>query len=141
MIVTGPDIVKWALDRMECYEFDNPVGVGIIRDNRIVGAVVYDNYRPEAKTIYVSIALDDKRALTKDLLIQLFHYPFEQLNCNRMVALIDTRNTPSLTLCRRLGFVQEGVLRKAGLNNSDLAIFAMLRDECLWLTLKTSKNT
>ena len=141
MLVTGPDIVKWTLDRLEGYDFDNPVGVCIIKHERLVGAVVYDNYRPDAQSINVSIALDDKRTLTRDLLKQLFHYPFEQLNCKRMVALIDTRNTPSITLCRRLGFVQEGVLRKAGFNDTDLAIFAMLRDECTWLTLKTSKDT
>lgn len=134
MIVYGPDVIQWTEAKMQGYGFDNPFGLGIIKDDKLVGGVVYDNYRPAAKTVSVSIALTSKTALTKDLLKRLFAYPFIDLGCNRLMATIDVNNHPSLKLCRALGFTQEGTLRKASPAGSDLAIFGMLRDECRWLT-------
>lgn len=140
MIVTGPDIPKWAEARMGGYGFDNPMGFGIIRRNKLVGAVIYDNYRPAAKSVFVSIALDDKAALTKPLIAKVFEYAFFDLGCNRIQAMIDENNHPSIELCRRLGFSKEGELREAGPNGSNLYLFALLKRENRWFTGQ-SKNS
>jgi RimJ/RimL family protein N-acetyltransferase len=141
MIVTGPDIAKWAEARMGGYGFDNPMGFGIIRQDKLVGAVVYDNYRPAAKSVFVSIALDYKAALTKPLIAQVFNYAFYDLGCNRIQAMIDENNHPSLELCRRLGFSKEGELREASPSGSNLFLFALLKRENRWSTRQSSDTS
>ena len=142
MLVYGQEIVEWCASKMDGYSFDNPFGVGIIKQDKLVGAVVFDNWRPDAKSMCVSIALTDKTALTRGILQKLFEYPFSLNGCNRLMTMIDATNTPSLTLCRALGFTQEGSLRKASPKGNDIAIFGMLRDECRWLnTLQSTSKT
>lgn|GEM_PF-1261429 len=132
--VFGQPIVDWANSKIVGNPgFDNPVGFGILKQDKLIGAVVFDNYRPIAKSVCVSIALTDKRALNRQKLRELFEYPFIKLSCNRLVCMIENCNTPSINLARQLGFVHEGTLRQASLNNNDILIFGMLRNECKWL--------
>ena len=141
MLLYGPEIVTWAEQRIIGYGFDNPYGIAIIKSNKLVGAVVFDNHRPAAKSVCVSIVLEDKTALTRKILADLFGFAFIQLGCMRMNAMIDESNQPSLNLIRRLGFIQEGTLRKASPTGGNVAIFGMLQDECRWLKPDTLPNT
>jgi RimJ/RimL family protein N-acetyltransferase len=138
MIVHGDDLTQWAQDRMPGrIGFDNPLSIGIIKESRLVGVVVYDNYRPAIKSISVSIVLESKVALTRELLSYLFDHPFNRLGCKRIQAMIDEQNYPSIKLCRQLGFTQEGALRKASpIEGHNLLIFGMLKEECKWLNGK-----
>lgn len=131
MIVYGDDICHWVQERMPepSVGFDRPVGIGIIRDNVLVGGVVYDNYRPNIKSIYGSIAIDDKICLTKKNIITLLQYPFYMCGCNRVNVIILQSNAPSQALARRLGFTQEGVLRQASSTGEDMLLFGMLKSE------------
>lgn len=133
-VCTGDFIVQWVNERMPHKDigFNNPVGVGFIKDNVLVGGVVYDNYLPQLKSICASIALD-KPILNKTILKQLFSYPFETLGVNRINCNIESNNTASIKLCSRLGFGHEGTMRKASPDGRDILIFGMLKEECKWL--------
>ena len=135
MIVTGNDIVDWAHKNIpNNLGFENPIGYGIIRNDQLVGAVVYDNWRPAVKSICVSIVIKNKHALSKKILNILFSEAFIRLDCLRMSALIESDNQSSVKLCRSLGFIHEGTLRKASFVQKDLLVFGMLRSECKWLS-------
>jgi RimJ/RimL family protein N-acetyltransferase len=138
--VFGQPVVDWANAHIEGNPgFELPVGFGIIKKSELVGAVVFDNYRPNLKSMCVSIVLTSKYALTKNRLNELFSYPFNQHSCKRLICMIEKNNTSSINLATQLGFVHEGTLRQASLNNNDLLVFGMLRNECKWL-LETSPN-
>jgi len=141
LIVYGDDIVRWTVERMPCQiGFDKPFGMGFIKNNVLVGSVVYDNYRPQAKSICFSGALDDKNALTRGTIRHVFDYPFNQLGVNRITAMIDVNNDSSIRLARQLGFTHEGTLRQGSpVNCGDLLVFGMLKGECNWLLNRSKK--
>jgi len=136
VLIISPQAIDFVESRVKHYGFDQPCGIAIIKNDKLIGGVVFDNYRPSAKTVSVSIALDDKRALDRESLRLLFDYGFNQLQCNRMTTMIDSENDKSIKLCSSLGFVQEGCLRSASPTGNDLVIFGMLKEECKWLFYK-----
>ena len=140
MLVYGHELAAWAQEKMPGrLGFDAPFCVGVINENQLGAVIVYDNYRPAVKSISVSIVVEDKKVLTRKLLKTLFAYPFFDLQCRRIQAIIDEKNNPSIKLCRQLGFAQEGILRKASpIEGNDLLIFGMLKEECKWLSGKTT---
>ena len=142
MILHGADIVTWVHQRMpDNLGFDNPVGLALITDNKLMGGVVFDNYRPETRNISISIAIDDKKCLTRQNILNIGNYVFNQIGAKRVNATILKSNIPSQVLTRRLGFMQEGTLRQASLNDEDLLIFGLLRHEFESKWLKSSRHT
>jgi RimJ/RimL family protein N-acetyltransferase len=60
-------------------------------------------------------------------------WPFEQLNCNRITITIAASNTRSIKFNEGIGFVREGILRKA-FGTEDAYVFGLLKCEtAAWL--------
>ena len=134
-MIFGDDVVEWVQMQMPGQlGFDKPFGVGLLKQGQLVCAVVYDNYRPQVKSICASIAISDPAALNRKFIRSIFQYPFNELGCNRITCMIETNNVKSIKLCSRLGFEREGELRQASINGNNLYIYGMLRTECRWLT-------
>lgn len=130
----GEEYIEWTLARMTpgtC--FDNPVGVGIIKDGKIAIGIVYDNYRPATESISISVAVADKSAVTRSNIAKMFEFPFKIQGCRRITNVVDSINTESLETTRKLGYTLEGIMRKSSLTGNDLHIFGMLREECKWI--------
>jgi len=113
------------------------VAVGMFND-RFLGTVIWHHYVPEFRTIEVSIATEGPGWATRTCLKELFAYPFDQLRCQKVRAIIGKRNLPARKLLRGLGFKFEGNDRK-GLGNDDAILYGLLRRECKWLTMRTSE--
>lgn len=66
---------------------------------------------------------------TKKLFRHLFTHIFNPklLNCKRCTVKISSKNSRSIKLVKRLGFVKEGELR--GL---DTNLYSLLREDCTW---------
>ena len=97
-------------------------------DGRMLGGVVYHNYRPRFRDIEMSAAADSKRWLTKEVLRGIFRYPFVQLQVRRVTMITGQRNDEARKLLRGLGFKQEGVIRR-GLGNQDALVFGFMASE------------
>ena len=137
MLVFGDGVIEWARLRMPLQSgFDMPYGFGVMNPQTgvLMCAVVFDNYRPLSKSVCVSLAIDDKRGFTRGLLRAVSHYAFIQLGCNRITAMIDCNNKRSLDVTRRVGFVEEGVMREQSPAGGDMIVFGMLKRECKWLS-------
>lgn len=113
--------------------FKDYTAIGVVRRNVLVGGVVYHMFREG--NCEVSIAFDSPQWALPGTLRGLFDYPFNQLNCHRMTALIAKKNKRSRKLTEGLGFKLEGVLRR-GIGGRDAMIYGMLKDECRWLGKK-----
>lgn len=96
---------------------------------RILAAVIYDCFY--AKDCNLSLAIEDKRGVTRESLHIVFAYPFQQLGLVRVSASVAADNEPSLALMERWGFKREGV-KRLGYGDRDEILFGMLRDECRW---------
>ena len=99
----------------------------IDNNDDIAGIVAFFNYRKP--NIEVGFFCDDFRwALNRDGIIEVLSYPFIQLKCSRITALVEKKNTVARKMVQRLGFVEEGKLRKAG-PKGDIFVYGLLADE------------
>src|SRR6478672_10569999 len=122
------ELVAARISYMRNRSFGPCTALGVIRNDYLIGGVVYHNYI--GHDCQVSIALDQVAFMPWRA---LFEYPFEQLGCVRLTALIGRKNRKSRQLCERLGFKLEGVHIK-GLDGKECAMsYGMLRSQCRWL--------
>lgn len=109
--------------------------IGVVRDGRIIGGVVYTEYRE------VSAGEHDIRMhcagmpgwLTKATLRAFFSYPFTQLKCVRVTGTVAKANKAARSLNERLGFRNEGCVRNGFGRGRDMIMYGMLRQECRWI--------
>ena len=106
------------------------VGIGVIRGTEFIAGVVYFAYR--WPVIEMACAAVNSRWLTRPILYELFRYPFEDLQCRRICALVDIDNLRARKFDEKLGFVQEAVLKEAH-PGGDVILYRMLKSECRWL--------
>lgn len=139
MIITGYDLAvgQFICDKLgwkieDAYPF---TALGIARDGKIVGGVLYNNYR--GHDIQLTAAADDARWLSADVLTEIFKYPYIQLGCSRTTAVTGRKNTRTRKLLEGLGYRLEGVCRKGLDGKQDAIVYGMLKADCKWLNRKT----
>jgi RimJ/RimL family protein N-acetyltransferase len=124
-------ITDWLHDRLG-YEISECVTIAQTRNGHIEAVAAFHQYRPEDGTIELSFASNTPKWQSRRYLRDLFRYPFEQLGCIRVTTYAPAANSKAVSLNERIGFVREGVLRRAH-QGGDLVVFGMLRDECRWI--------
>ncbi len=127
-------VVPYVLSRIpHAVDFGPCTALGVVRKGLLIGGVVYHNYRPTDGDIMVSLAMEAPGWCLPQTLRTLFSYPFDQLKCQRMTALIIRNNKRSRKLCEGLGFKLEGVARRAIGRKHDGMIYGLLKEECRFL--------
>lgn len=108
--------------------------IGLERNGKVIGGVVYNNYSPLGiGNIEMSIATLDKRWCSRHTLRALFRYPFTQLSVGRVTAHCSANDEGVIMFLKKLGFVEEGLHRKAHFTGCDVLSFSMLKEECEWI--------
>lgn len=130
-IIYGHDdeVVKW-VGRELHEEFINSRGIGFAYCGKLIGGIVYHQYRPPS--IEMSIATLDPRWANRRTLEAAFIYPFIQLGVKRITVMTGAENHPVREFQARLGFVYEATLKDA-LHDGDAALSRMLPGECKWI--------
>lgn len=126
------NIANWVAERIPHVEsFEKSTTIGVMDEKGDpIGAVVYHEYRDGG--IQMSCAATSRHWLSSKVLGSIFRYPFKQLECARVTALTPSKNVHTRQFLERLGFVQEGVMRR-GFGNDDCVVYGMLREECKWM--------
>jgi hypothetical protein len=106
--------------------------MSVIKDDKIIAAVVYTNYHPE-RSIEMSVASIDKSWATRHNLKAFFMYPFIDLKVKRVQTLCSAKKGEIIMFNKRLGFKPEGYHRCAWHDGSDAVSFGMLKNECKWV--------
>jgi RimJ/RimL family protein N-acetyltransferase len=104
--------------------------MGIIRDNRILGAIVFLNYRRESVEFHLC---GSPGWLTRGEIKALFSYPFITLKCLRLWCLIRRNNKQARRGAERLGFKVLGVADDEFGPGKDGIIYSMSRANCRWI--------
>lgn len=113
--------------------------LGVGRDGQLIAGVVYYNYEPRDRNIYVHIASDSPRWSAPSTMRVLFAYPFIQLDCVRITALIprSNRRCREFTMGDRkrkgMGFREEGCHPLGFLAKEDLMSYGLLRKNCRFI--------
>ena len=84
------------------------------------------------RTCVISIIVQKPQCLTRAVVREAFRFPFEQCGCNAVLAMVDSVNLKSRSLCERTGFKAIQTVPGGGLEG-DLIIYQALKDECRWL--------
>jgi RimJ/RimL family protein N-acetyltransferase len=108
---------------------DDSTAIGLERNGELIAGTLYTDYNGRSVVMHTAI-----QRMNRDFLWYCFHYPFVELNVQKVLGLVDSFNTPAIALDRHLGFTLEAVIREAGMQG-DLMIFSMTRGQCRWLNV------
>lgn len=114
----------------------NPVADQCI--SRIEGLELYGGVLFQAFTgasIGIHMAGFRPNWANRDLLWAAFHYPFEQLKCERVFGQIPASNELALEIDLKLGFKEVARIPRL-YPDDDAIIVVMERSDCRWLALK-----
>ncbi len=105
--------------------------LGIMDEGELIGGAIYHQYT--GHMMEISLAAISPKWCSKKTLRAIFSYPFEQLGVTRMNAICDKKNKKIRKIMERIGFKQEGCLRKALPNGHDAIFYGMINTECKWI--------
>lgn len=126
------DLVASRIPHMRGRSFGPHTALGVIRNEELIGGVVYHAYM--GHDIQVSIAFDRIAFIPWRA---LFSYPFNELGCARITAVVGRKNKRSRGLVRKLGFIEEGLHRKGLDGFEDAFSYGMVRENCRWIKGRT----
>lgn len=104
--------------------------------NAIIGNCGFHSWNPQHHRAEVGYALNSdefkNKGFMKEALQKVIEYGFQELDLNRIEALIDENNTPSKKLLEYFGFTKEGVVRGHYLVDGifeDSVLYSLLKSE------------
>lgn len=105
--------------------------IGLEDKGELIAGCVYKNYK--GHDIEMVFAAKNPKWASRRNIATFFAYPFHQLGCVTVSALVGRHNKRSRKLMRGLGFVEEGKKRKGFDGVRDLMIYGMVQKECRFL--------
>lgn len=110
---------------------DRRKGFGYYRDGRLLGSVTFSDYRTGYSVVLH--AAFHPGVFNRQIIKHMFDFAFNQL----AVKVVTTYTIEGVTdkiehTLVRLGFIQEGCLRKR-VKGADVRLWGMLREECKWI--------
>lgn len=106
------EIAGWVTERLpHVNDFGDCRAIGVISGGQLIAGVVYNEYQEQYGTIAVSVAADTPRWAAKGIIRAMLHYPFQQLNVNKVWSAMMHTNERAIRFNKGLGFTQEAVLK------------------------------
>ena len=125
-----PTVATWVANMADADPRLTVGAVGWLRDDDLTCGAFYENYTH--RSITATIAVAPGAVVPKEFLRAIFHYPFVQLSCEKIVALIAENNWKSQNLVEKMGFVKEAVVADY-YPEGDLFIYSMTKQQCRFL--------
>lgn len=126
----SPETVAWVANQCEADPRLASAAIGWLRDDEHTCGVFYDNFT--GSSITATIAIAPGAVMPKEFLRAIFAYPFEQLGCRKIVALVADDNHKSKTMLEKMGFVIDAVVPDY-YPDSSLIIYALSKPLCRYL--------
>lgn len=140
-VIADPAVARWVakhanLEGIKTAEDFGPhVAFGVSLDRKPVAGIVYHMFRrlSRGNTVMVSICATDPRWCSRSVLKKLFSYPFNELGCTSMTAMIAEGNSRSIRLCKGLGFTKVGVMKRGWDGKTNALLFEIIPEQCKWI--------
>lgn len=136
-------LIAWAIEKIDSGIQFRPdaKAVGWEIDGKLVAVVVFDCFSEADCNMHIASDGSGKW-LTRGFLRTAFIHPFIQWRLNRVTGLVPESNEKALKFDEHLGFVREGLCRKATKSGENVVILGMLKSECKFLpvTNKEAQN-
>lgn len=100
--------------------FENYTTLGIMNDTDLLGVVVFHNWSPRSGTIELSAASISPRWLTRQTLLNMYGYPFDECGCQMVFQRNSVKNTRISGILRRFGHDEILLPRMRGRNEDEL---------------------
>lgn len=139
MIIAGPEVVKWVLDKAGGNYDENMTAVGVEREGEIIAAVAYDGYTGENGSVFIHSRISSPHHCTRSFLFHIFAYPFLQLKVRRIFGIVDERKKDVIRFNRKVGFQVDGKLVEY-FPDSSAILMSMGKDKCRWLEYSPGIN-
>lgn len=124
--------MRFVAERVGEKELFGYSAIGLERDGELVAGVLYEQHN--GPNVMMHVASDrSRRWMTPAYMAACFRYPFLQLGVHRVSALVRYENNDAHRFLNALGFTQEGLLREAASDGTDLVLYGMLKRECRYL--------
>jgi hypothetical protein len=135
------DIIEWVFNRipnvdMESINYHEYSAIGLEDDGEYIAGCLYSNHT--GHDIHMHFASDSSKCATKRNFGNWFRYPFVQLGCKRVTAIVEKGNKKSRKFIEGAGFQLEGVARRGWDGQKHACIYGMLYEECRYI--KTPKD-
>jgi hypothetical protein len=129
MLITDvPSVATWVANMAEADPRLTVGAIGWTRDDEITCGAFYETYT--RRSITATIAVAPGAVMPKEFLRAI--YPFVQLGCEKIVALIAENNWKSQNLVEKMGFVREAIVADY-YPEGDLFIYSMTKSQCRFL--------
>lgn len=109
--------------------------IGQEKDGNLVAVVAFTNFITNACAMHIGSVGDNW--MSKDLLWACFDYPFIKLEKKVILVTLEASNEEAVRLNRHLGFQEKAVIKDAH-EFGDLMIMSMRKEDCKWLSIKSS---
>ena len=133
-LVIGEGVVAWVAGHLH-RETTSGQGIGLAHDGRLVAGVWFETIF--GQTMVAHIAIPAPVFLSREFLWYIFFYPFQECDCEQILAPVDRYNLQAQRLAFRLGFSPQVPIDEEA--NATI-LFLMNRKSCRWLALKEPCN-
>lgn len=133
------DVVREGLGYDADWPGENYLTFGFFYNKKLAGGLVFHDLRRHTE-VWWTIYATNRHWCTRKVLRLMFTIAFGRMDCRRISILVGKNNFQSLSLVRRLGFKEEGLLRQCRDDGEDCYIMGMLRSECPWINLNGDKK-
>lgn len=117
--------IRWAIVDKVTNNFIGDVGlynIDLYSNNTEIGYTIAKNYW--------------RQGIATECIKEIENFTFSRLNMNRIIAMIDKNNIPSVKLVEKLGFFRDGILREHYYNSLDNTYISI----CVYSILKRDRN-
>lgn len=126
MLVQGFEIVEWIASETGFNIHSNMIGLGYIRNKKIIAGVAYERYTGKSITVHQRVIQHAPRGFW----FASVDYMFNKLDCNHCIGLVDSTNQKAIKINLKMGFEIQSTLKDAGSDGSDLLIMVMTKENC-----------
>jgi RimJ/RimL family protein N-acetyltransferase len=124
-------LAKWAGDRLGM-EIGKPnTSIGVVHRTELVAVAVFNNFR--LPNIEITFVTSSPRWASPGSVRAILRYPFLQLRCKRLTAIIEATNQPARAFLCRLGFKLEGIHPDVFMSGAAETYGLLLKDAQRWV--------
>lgn len=127
-----PRVLAFVRTQMPMAYVENMKSLGLERDGELVAGVLYEGYNGPNVWMHVA-AVPGRRWMNRDYLWYCFHYPFNEMNVQRISGYVNASNEQARRFDEHLGFKVEATLSGAAPDGGDVLIYVMRREDCRFL--------